>query len=285
MVRTLPVLAGLVLAFATGEGLPAFAEDVASDLTVQGQRLPESGEVRVGSAEVEVRITSVQTSSRQDQILFAELHDAVMNDDGLFALRLGDGEPLAGSVSDVVGSEKERFVEILIDGTPVGTRERLAALPSSSRELALDPPSPELRVFDGDGKELGIYAGERLLNGDRYFVHRQDVGLTLALRADSGGLGIPDLEIFYPAPDCEGRSLVARKWSGVVFGETKDGYLVGTATLALPPLTIASRRIGIDGSCESWAGQVSGMVPVTAIESLPVELPVALPIHVGVVDD
>ena len=283
MVRTTPVLAGLMLGLILGVGLPATAGKVASDLTFQGQLLSESGEPLVGFAEVEVRITSALPLSQQHELLFAERHDAVMIDEGLFALRVGDGEPLEGAVAGTEDSEKERFIEILIDGTPVGTRERLAALPSSPRELALDPPSPELRIFDGDGNELGIYAGERLLDGDRYFVHRQDVGLTVALRADNGALGVPDLEIFYAAPDCEGRSFVARKWSGVVFGETEDGYLVGTATLALPPLVVASRRIGLDGYCENWTQQVSEMVPVTAIESLPLELPVTLPIHVGVV--
>ena len=285
MFRWSPALAGLLLGLILGAGLPATAGMVVSDLTFQGQLLSESGEPLVGFVDVEVRITSALPRSQRYELLFAERHDAVMIDQGLFALRVGDGELLEGAVADVVDSEKERFVEILIDGTPVGTRERLAALPSSPRELALDPPSPELRVFDGDGNELGIYAGERLLDGDRYFVHRQDVGLTVALRADTGAPGIPDLEIFYAAPDCEGRSFVARKWSGVVFGETEEGYLVGTATFALPPLVVASRRIGLDGYCEDWTQQVSEMVPVTAIKSFPLEFPVALPVHVGVVSN
>ncbi|MBW2316221.1 MAG: hypothetical protein JRH10_18800 [Deltaproteobacteria bacterium] len=259
--------------------IPFFAgASLASDWTYQGQLWSEDEGPASGVVDVELRLLHPDGSTR-----YVEYHERVPVSAGLFALRLGDGEPLESPLGDVGGEGSEGLVEILVDGEALGPPEQVRP-PVGERNLAVDPLSPELRVFDGDGRELGIYAGERVQGGDQYFVHHPGVGLTLALRGSTGELGLRDVEVFYEGAGCQGQGFVGRRLSGVVFGQGEAGYLVGTATQALRPLTVQAVRES-DGSCRDEVRELAEVVPVTSLETIPIELPVTAPLHVGVVGD
>lgn len=249
-----------------------------SDWTYQGQLWDADGAPREGVVDVELRLLDPNGAER-----YAEQQERVPVSDGLFALRLGDGEPLAGSLDDAMAQKTEGLVEVLVDGEPLGPPEPVRA-PVGERALAIDPVSPELRIFDGDGHQLGIYAGERVQGDDQYFVHQPESGLTLALRGETGELGLRDLEVFYESPGCQGRGFVPRRLSGVVFGEDETGYLVGTATQALRPLTAQSLR-DADGRCQEEVRELADVVPVTSLAAIPMALPATPPLYVGVVTD
>ena len=109
-------------------------------------------------------------------------------------------------------------------------------------------------------------------------------GLTLALHGETGELGLRDVEVFYESAGCGGQGFVVRQLSGVVFDASETGYLVGTATQALRPLTVQAVR-DAQGRCRDESRELAEVVPVTALETVPIELPVAAPLHVGVVAD
>jgi hypothetical protein len=257
---------------------PFAGADSPSDWTYQGQLWSQDGGPADGVVDVELRLLHPDGSAR-----YVEYHERVPVSAGLFALRLGDGEPLERPLGNVEDEGSEALVEVLVDGEPLGPPE-LVRPPVGDRNLAVDAPSPELRVFDGDGLELGIYAGERIQGGDQYFVHHPAAGLTLALRGGTGELGLRDVQIFYESAGCQGQGFVGRRLSGVVFGQGEAGYLVGTATQALRPLTVQAVREP-DGSCRDEVRELAEVVPVTSLATIPIELPVAPPLHVGVVGD
>lgn len=247
-----------------------------SDWTYQGQLVDAEGVPATGHADVELRLLASDGAP-----LYAEQHERVPVWDGLFALRLGDGEPLFDILADV--AREAGYVEVWVAGERLGPPEPLVP-PTAERGLAADPPSPGLRVYDRYGDVLGLYAGERILGGEQYFVHRPDTGLTLALRGFTGELGVAELEVFHETEDCRGQGFVDRRLSGVVFAETEAGFLVGTATQALRPLTARAVQAA-DGSCRREVRELAGVVPVTAIEAIPLELPAAAPLHVGILGD
>jgi len=256
--------------------VPAMGTVSISDWTYQGQLRATDGHPAEGLADIELRFLDVEGAR-----VYIEHHPDVLVSEGLFALRLGDGEPLSGGLENLAA--KAVLVEVLVEDEALGPPEPVL-LPGAERGLAIDPPSPELRVFDRYGQPLGIYAGERVRGSEQYFAHDPGSGLTFALLGESGELGLRNLEIFYETPDCGGQGFVSRALSGVVFAETDEGYLVGTATHALRPLTVRATR-SADGRCHEDERDLGEAVPITAIEAISLPLPAAAPLHVGVVSD
>ncbi len=254
---------------------PATAQTPA-DYTFQGR--VEAADAP-GPLDVEVWLLP---SDPRAPAVYAERHQ-LEAPDGVFNLRLGAGEPIEGQLDALeprpLGAETAEF---WVGDTLVASRSLADARPSGVVPTA-DAGTADLRVFDGDGAELGRYAGEEIHGASRLLAHRSDLGLTLVIHAESGDLDAPDIAVLYDEPGCVGRSFVARRWKGTVFARTDEGFLTGTATAVLPPRLVQSRRDQADGRCTDRVEWVEDVVPVTALAEIDLDLPFALPVHVGVV--
>jgi|GEM_PF-4503492 len=253
-----------------------------SDLTLQAQILAADGSPVNGTVEVEIEIFDRPNPAPAAQPLYAELQRDVPVDEGLAALRLGSGEPLTDTPPPAEPGPSPRYVRLWVDGQPTGPATELAAPAPPWAQHAVDLPAPGLRVFDADDNEIGVYAGERIW-GERYLAHRPGLGLTLRLGARSGDLDPRGVEIFWELPNCTGQAYVDRSYRGVVFGRDADGYVLGTATQALSPLRVESRQADLEAACENRQSLADRLIPLTSIPQLDLELPVAAPVHAGLV--
>jgi hypothetical protein len=137
--RTLaPWLVGLVLVFVAA---PAFAQ-VPQDTTFTGRLVDDLGNPLPGPVDLTLGIFDVSSGGTP---LYAETHSGVPLDaTGGFSVELGLGTPGTGTFDAALFSGVDRWLQVLVDGTPLTPRENIGSAPwaliaQQANEVVPDP--------------------------------------------------------------------------------------------------------------------------------------------------
>jgi hypothetical protein len=116
--------------------------------------------------EIMLKIYDVPTGGTE---IFAEEHGTVpTNQFGLFTLQIGTGSIITGSLGTIDWSTSTKWLEVLIDGTVIGTRSQLVTVPYAmlAKRAEIDAvddadadPANELQTLGLNGNQLSISGG------------------------------------------------------------------------------------------------------------------------------
>ncbi|GAF76570.1 unnamed protein product, partial [marine sediment metagenome] len=158
--------------------------------------------------------------------------------------------------------------------------------PISWNQAGLAGPTSPPRVFDGNGRDLGAYAGLGVVGGSyRYRVLLEDLGVTVIIEGYTGELLRG--RVTYELPLCEGQGYVSSYMSNTVFPDppSPSSLLIGTTSEFLPAHNYQSSASG--GVCSpQQEGSKTNVIPVGEFtQDLGLTFPVPLPLWLGGRDD
>ncbi|MBW2422015.1 MAG: hypothetical protein JRH19_26000 [Deltaproteobacteria bacterium] len=165
---------------------------------------------------------------------------------------------------------------------------QIDALHAQVAALAEETPVP-LRVFDGEGNDLGLYAGRDTdFNPDGPIHVFFEVPGVTASYSPSGILGVIDSTAFrYESDDCTGP--VFYDVAGVA-GRSREGtflFTVAVAGTVTQEVLVGSRNVSAprgSGFCESFSPPIpTSLVPVQFFDPADIDIPiqVAPVVHVA----
>ncbi len=103
--------------------------DPPPDVTYQGQLLDPSGNPRTGPVNLHVRVYGQPVPASGEVALFAEDHDAVPLDGGVFSIRLGAGTPVSGVFDATLFSGMNRYLQLHVNGERLLPRQPISSVP------------------------------------------------------------------------------------------------------------------------------------------------------------
>lgn len=122
------LLRGLLLGLLLAVSWDAFA-DPPPDVTYQGQLLDPSGTPRIGPVNLHVRVYAQPVPANGETALYAEDHDAVPLDGGVFSIRLGGGAPVSGVFDASLFSGMNRYLQLHVNGERLLPRQPVSSVP------------------------------------------------------------------------------------------------------------------------------------------------------------
>jgi len=169
---------------------------------------------------------------------------------------------------------------IAASGQPFQTlQDQIEALQAQVDSLIEETSAP-LRVFDGEGNDLGLYAGRdgNFDQGGAIHVFFEGTAVTGSYSPNGGVLSPLDQQAFrYESDDCTGP--VFYDVAGVV-GRTRDStfiFRVGVTGRVTQEVLVGSRFFAMPrgaGGCESFSPPISTpMVPVEVFDPADIDIP------------
>lgn len=99
------------------------------DVAYQGQLLDAQGVPKTGTVNIEVRVFEMTAPVPSEQALFVEDHTNVSLDNGIFSIRLGTGQIVAGTFDASLFNGTNRYLEIVINGERLSPRQPIGSVP------------------------------------------------------------------------------------------------------------------------------------------------------------
>jgi hypothetical protein len=108
--------------------LPA-ASEPPPDMTYQGQLLDAQGVPKTGTVNIQIRIYEMMAPVAGESPLFAEDHEGVGLDNGIFSIHIGTGAPLSGVFGPDLFAATNRYLEVHINGERLSPRQAIGSVP------------------------------------------------------------------------------------------------------------------------------------------------------------
>ena len=108
--------------------LPAAAEPP-PDMSYQGQLLDAQGVPKTGTVNIQIRIYEMMAPVAGESPLFAEDHENVELDNGIFSIRIGTGMPVSGVFGPELFNATNRYLQVHINGERLSPRQPIGSVP------------------------------------------------------------------------------------------------------------------------------------------------------------
>jgi hypothetical protein len=110
--------------------LPAAAE-LPPDMSYQGQLLDAQGVPKTGTVNIQIRIYEMMAPVAGESPLFAEDHENVGLDNGIFSIRIGTGMPVSGTFGPELFNATNRYLQVHINSERLSPRQPIGSVPYS----------------------------------------------------------------------------------------------------------------------------------------------------------